>query len=199
MLQICDAPGAIIGNPEIAHLALADQFAHRAHGLLQRRRMILLVQIVDVDEIGAEPLQAFLGGLQHPAPRQPAAIGIVADLVGEFCRKDPALPVVGNGATDHLFRFPAIIGIRSIDEVDSGLARFDDDPRRGRLVGGAAEHHGAEADRRDFQAAAAECAVVHGCPHILAVIARSSCDEAIQNAATKSGLLRRYAPRNDGD
>ena len=106
-----DPPGPVIRDAEIAHLALLDQFAHRAHGFLQRRRMIFLVQVVDVDKVGAEPLQAFIRSLQHPAPRQPAAIGIVADLVGELCRQDPVLPVVGNGATDFLLGLSAIIGV----------------------------------------------------------------------------------------
>jgi len=71
------------------------------------------------------------------------------------------LPVIGNGAANHDFRIAVVIGIRGVDEVDAGLARFRDDPRRGRLVGRSAEHHGAQADRRDLQAAAAEVAVLH--------------------------------------
>ena len=165
-----DAPGAVIRDAEIAHLALAHQVAHRAHRLLQRRRMVLLVQIIDVDVVGAEPLQAFVGRLQHPAPRQPAAIGIVADRVGEFCREDPVVPVVGNGAADHLLGLAAIIGVRGVDEVDAGLARFRHDPRRRRLVGRPAEHHGAQTDRRNLQAAAAELAVLHGWSSQLIVI-----------------------------
>ena len=157
-----DPPGAVVRDAEIAHLAAPDQFAHRAHGLLQRRRMVFLVQIVDVDAVGAEPLQAFLGGLQHPAPRQPAAVGIAAHLVGELGRKDPALPVVGNGASDHLFGIAAIIGVRGVDEVDAGLVRLGDDPHRGGLIGRPAEHHGAETDRRNLQAAAAEGTILHG-------------------------------------
>src|SRR5439155_14513668 len=38
-----DAPGAVIRDAEIAHLALPHQIAHRAHGLFQRRRVVLLV------------------------------------------------------------------------------------------------------------------------------------------------------------
>src|SRR5581483_10307160 len=156
-----DAPGAIIRDAEIAHLAGADQFGHRAHGLLQRRRMVFLVQVIDVDVVGAEPLQALVAGLQDPAPRQPAAIGIVADLVGELGREDPARAAVGDGAADHLLGISLVVGVGRVDEVDAGLARLGDDPRRGRLVCRAAEHHGAEADRRNLQAAAAELTVLH--------------------------------------
>ena len=156
-----DPPGPIIRDAEIAHLAAADQLAHRAHGLCQRRRMVFPVQIIDVDIVGAEPLQAFVGGLQHPAPRQAAPVGIVAHGIGELGGEHPVLPVVGDGAADHVFRIAVRIGIGGIDEVDAGLARLGDDPRRGRLVGRSAEHHGAEADRRNFQAAAAELTIFH--------------------------------------
>ena len=156
-----DPPGAIIRDAEIAHLALPDQFAHRAHGLVQRRRVIFLMQIIDVDIVGAEPLQAFVGGLQHPASRQSAAVGIVAHGVGELGREYQSVPAVGNGAADHLLGIAARIGVGGIDEVDAGLARLGDDPRRRRLVGRPAEHHGAQAYRRDFQAAAAELTILH--------------------------------------
>ena len=156
-----DPPGAVVRDAEIAHLALPDQFAHRAHGLVQRRRMVFLMQIIDVDIVGAEPLQAFVGRLQHPAPRQPAAVGIVAHGVGELGGEHPVVPAVGNRAADHLLGIAAIIGVRGVDEIDAGLARLRDDPRRGRLVGRPAEHHGAQADRRDLQAAAAELTVLH--------------------------------------
>src|SRR6266576_3050841 len=89
-------------------------------------------------------------------------IGIVADLVGELCREDPVLPVIRNGAADHLFGFAAIISVGRVDKIDAGLARLRHDARRGRLIRRPAEHHGAQTNRRNFQATAAELAVLHG-------------------------------------
>lgn len=123
-----DAPGAVVGDAEIAHLARADQVTHRAHRLFQRSRVIFLVQIVDVDVIGAEPLQALVGRLQHPTPRQPAAIGIVAHGIGEFCREHPGVAIAGDGAADNFFGSTFRIGIRRVDEVDPGAVRLADDP-----------------------------------------------------------------------
>ncbi|MHC2612069.1 hypothetical protein ACVMGF_003142 [Bradyrhizobium diazoefficiens] len=124
-----DAPGAIVRDAEIAHLARADQIAHRAHGLLQRRRMVLLVQIVDVDVVGAEPLEAFVRGLQHPAPRQPDPVGVIAHGVGELGRQHPDMAVVADRATDDLFGAALRIGVGGVDEIDSGIMRLRDDPR----------------------------------------------------------------------
>src|SRR5260370_34557890 len=73
----------------------------------------------------------------------------------------PVATAVGKGAADHLFGIAAIVSIGGVNKIDAGLARFCHDPRRGRLVGRAAEHHGAQANRRNFQAAAAEVAVLH--------------------------------------
>src|SRR5262245_48853890 len=57
-----------------------------------------------------------------------------------------------------------IVGVRRVDEVDAGLARFGNDARRGRFICRTTEHHGAEANRRNLQAAAAELAVLHLLP-----------------------------------
>src|SRR5437868_9046634 len=64
--------------------------------LFRSRRMVFLVKVVDVDVISPEPLQAFLGGLQHPAPRQAGAVRIVAHRVRKLGGEHPALPIVGN-------------------------------------------------------------------------------------------------------
>src|SRR4051794_26392650 len=70
-----DPPRTIVRYSEIAHLAFPDQFAHRAHRLVERRRMVFLVKIIDVDVIGAEPLQAFLRRLKYPARDSPPRLG----------------------------------------------------------------------------------------------------------------------------
>jgi hypothetical protein len=70
--------------------------------------------------------------------------------------------LVADGAAGDLLRLAAIIGVGRVDEVHPLLARLRDDAAGGRLVGRAAERHGADAERRDFHAAAAEIAVLHG-------------------------------------
>src|ERR1700737_950499 len=70
--------------------------------------------------------------------------------------------MMGDGAAGDRFARAVCIGIRGIDEIDSGRARLVDDPRRGRLVGRPAEHHGAQTDRRNLEAAAAEMTIFHG-------------------------------------
>ena len=61
-----DAPGAMVRHAEVADLAVRCSVAERAHGLGERRVVILLVQIEDVDVVGAEPAQAFLARTASP-------------------------------------------------------------------------------------------------------------------------------------
>ena len=46
----------------MANFALADELAHRAHGVFDRHGRIDTVDVVEVDKIGFEPLQAALAG-----------------------------------------------------------------------------------------------------------------------------------------
>ena len=98
-----------------------------------------------------------------------AAAGAGADLGGD----NPVIAVGGDGAADDLFRRAGIIDVGRVDEVDAEAARLVDDPARGGFVGGAAEHHGAEANRRDLQSGAAELDILHavlvsnGCQAVL--------------------------------
>ena len=65
-----DAPAAIVGHAEVSDLPGSDQIADRFDRLDQRRVGIVLVQVVDVDVVGGEPLQAVVAGADDPAPGQ---------------------------------------------------------------------------------------------------------------------------------
>lgn len=52
-----DAPGPEVGDAEIADLALAHEIADSGNGFLEGGRRVFQVQVVDVDDIGAEALQ----------------------------------------------------------------------------------------------------------------------------------------------
>ena len=86
-----DAPGAEVGQAEIADLAGADEVAHRPDGLLQRRVRILAVQVVDVDPVGAEAAQRVLDRQHRPAPGQAALVRILAAGVAQLGGQDPAV------------------------------------------------------------------------------------------------------------
>src|SRR5262249_10183864 len=53
---------------EEAHLALSHQIIERAQGFLDRGLRVRAMQLVKVDPIGAQPLQARLGRVHDEAP-----------------------------------------------------------------------------------------------------------------------------------
>ena len=80
--------GAASEMPQVADLARPDQLAHRAPGVLHRHGAVHPVLVVQVDVVGAEPLQGRVTGLAHvlgPAVDGPAAVGqpLVAELGGQ--------------------------------------------------------------------------------------------------------------------
>src|SRR6266536_1396619 len=152
-------PGPIIRNAEIADLAEANEIAHGAHRLLERCVVLLLVQIVDVQVIGAEPLQARIGCLHHPFARQTARVWPLAHRIGKLGRQHPLVPFGSHAATRDLLGAALVVGIRSVDEVHAGIAGTGDDAHRRGLVGRSTEHHGAEAERRYLQSAPPELAI----------------------------------------
>ena len=141
-----------------------DEIGDGAHGLDQRGRVVLLVQVVKVDVVGAEPSQAVLAGLNHPLAREAPAVRPLAGDAGALGGEHPPAAVVADGPPDHLLRGAAVIGVGGVDEVDPGLAGAGDDPVRVGLFRLAAEHHGAETERRDLDAASSKRAVLHDRP-----------------------------------
>ena len=137
-----DAPGAEIRETEVAYLALPHEIAHRPHGFLERRRMVLLVQVVDVEIVSAQPLQAPLRRLQDPFARQAALVGTAAHGVADLGREHPAVALACNDASGHFLGAALIVLVGGVDEVDAGLARAADDALGGRRIRRAAEHHG---------------------------------------------------------
>src|SRR5438477_12280515 len=81
---------------------------------------------------------------------KPPRLGSSPIWLASFVARTPTVSIIGNGAAHHLLGVAAIIGVRAVDEIDPGLARLGDNPRRGRLIGRSAEHHGAQADRRNL-------------------------------------------------
>ena len=149
-----DAPGAVVGDAEMADLALPHEVGHGMDDLAQRRAVILLVEVQNVDGVHPEALEAGLDGGEGVAAGQTKSVGAGAGGIGELGGQDPPVAVGGDGAANDFLRRALVIDVRRVDEVDALVSRaVDDEPRR-RFVGLLAEHHGAQAERRDLEAAA---------------------------------------------
>jgi hypothetical protein len=137
------------------------QVAHGAHGDLQRRRVVFLVQIQDIDEIGAEAPQAGIGRVHDPFARQAALVAPLAHRVRDLGRQHPIQSARCDGGADDLLRLAGIVAIGGVDEIDARIERARDDAVAGRRIGRGSEQHRAEAQPADRDAAAAEGAIFH--------------------------------------
>ncbi len=119
---------ARLAYAEMAHLAGLDQPRHGADRLLDRHVRVDAVEIVEVDHLDSEPLQAGLAGdrdIVRPAIGE-AALAIrpahIAELGGEDRLVAPALQRLA----DELLVPAGGIGVRRVDEVEPELQRAMD-------------------------------------------------------------------------
>ena len=158
-----DLPGVEVGAAQVPDLALLHQGVERGQGLLYGREGIGPVEQVEVEVVGAEPPQAVL----HLAEDVVAA---AAPLVGPLSHGPPHLggqhhlvaPVLEGLAHDAL-GFAAVVHIGGVDEIDAAIQGLVNDADGFFLVGGATEHHGAQAQARNLDAGSWQDGIVHCC------------------------------------
>ena len=149
---------------EGADLARVDEVGERAERLVDVGARIEAVDLVEVDPVGAQPAQRALDRLGDPAPRRAAAVGVFAHGQADFRGEhDVVAPPAGERLADDLLRLARGVEVGGVDEVDAGVERAVDDPDRVVVIGVAerAEHHRAEAQLTDRDAAASQRSMVH--------------------------------------
>src|SRR4029077_20148950 len=176
--RLRDLPGRPVRNADVAHMAVLHHGVERTHRFLERRRWIEAVDLVQVDVIELQALQARLQSGDDVAARRAAHIRARAGRVEDLGRDDDVLArylQVAERLAGDLFGAAVGVDVGGVDEVDAGIERAADDALRFLLlkladlrlyaaVVAAAEGHGAEAELGDEQAGAAEGLVFHGGP-----------------------------------
>jgi hypothetical protein len=93
VLGLDELPGRHRRRSEVAHLPGLDQVVQRFHGLLDRHRGVVAVDLVQVDVIGAEPAQALLDLSEDRAPGQPGALRARPHSVEDLRGDDHLVPL----------------------------------------------------------------------------------------------------------
>src|SRR5690606_22864684 len=161
-----DRCGAGFGQTEMAYLALRNQVAHRAGDVLHWYFRVYAMLVQQVDVIRAQALERFI--CRATDPLRPAV-----QRCAHLCLGETELGSQHDRIAEWLHRFPQQIFIRprpvyfsGVEEGHPALEGGADQPDRqlpvGRRVVGKTEAHAAQAERGDFQAAAAEFTGVHG-------------------------------------
>src|SRR5690606_23880358 len=118
----------------VPHLALTDQIFERPERFLEGRKLVDLVDEIDVDEVGAEPLQALLRGADEVPAREARLDETFAHAVTAL-RGDHALfaPRTERPA-EHALGVAAGIHVRRVEEVDACIERAGHEVVRRRLI-----------------------------------------------------------------
>ena len=91
-------------------------------------------------------------------------IGARAHRVADFGGQNPVAPLGLDGTPDDLLGLALIIDIGGIDEIDTMIRRHADNGLGCGFIRLHAEHHGAEAQARDFETTAAQFMIAHAFP-----------------------------------
>src|SRR3712207_1357919 len=117
-----DPPGAVVRDPEVPNLARPHEVSHGAHGLGQWRVVVLLVEVVDVNGVGAEPPEARLAGLKNPFARQALPVRPLAGGVRDLGGEHPPVALGLDRPPDDLFGATLRVLVGGVDEVDARVA-----------------------------------------------------------------------------
>src|SRR3954454_6614238 len=156
-----DRLGAGLGQSDMAHLAFGDQLAQRADRLFDGRVRVDAVLVVEVDVVGAEPLErAFDRGLH--------IVGAAVDDAGtaarvgdetELRRHDDVVAPAPDGLADNFLAVEGAVDLGGVDVGDPEVQRPVNGADRLRVIeppaGGvdAGHGHGSQTDAGDIKPA----------------------------------------------
>ena len=155
-----------LAQAEVAHLALLDQPRHGADRFLDRHALVDAVDVIEVDHVDAEPLQARLAGDRHVVRLavDAAALAVRAAHVAELRRDDHLVALALDALADQLLVLAGAVGVGRVEQVEAeldgavhGLDQFD--VVRHAVV--AAHAGAAEPDGRNDEALRAEFSLLH--------------------------------------
>ena len=115
-----------------------------------------------VDAVGPQPLEAGLQSPDQVEARNTLGVGIRADLHARLGGQNDLVAHVCQRFAENRLAPAFGIDIRGVNEVDAGFDRPAGDADRFIVVAFAAEHHGAQAEARDFEIGVAQQRVLHG-------------------------------------
>ena len=181
-------------DAEVAHLALAHEVGERAERLLERRVAVVAVQSGRDRSSRCRSRRRLSSTCRKmwrrdvPRSSTPPGAGH-EDLGGEHDLLAPA----AQRLADDLLRLAPAVAVGGVDEVDALVERAVHDAHAVVVIGvaPAPEHHRAEAEARDLEAAVPESDVLHGYAARASVIA---CRRSRSSGATLLGKKARTSP-----
>ena len=163
-------PAGIVRAADVAHLAGAHEAVERLHRLFERRQAVPLMHLIEVDDVGAQALEARLAFADEVPAGEAAIVRALAHRKARLGRDQHAgLALRSHRLAEQLFGPAAGIDIGGVDQIDAGVGDDVDQPAHfverdvadfGE-VSLAAEGHGAHRQHRDLEARIAQLPVFH--------------------------------------
>src|ERR1700674_3260813 len=168
--RLGELPGVHARGAEVAGLACPHHVMERFQRLLDRRRGVPAMDLVEVDVVGAEAAQRAVDGVEDVFARQPAVIRTLAHRKEDLGGDDHlvALGEVAERPPQHLLAGAARVHVGGVEEVHAHLERpADERPAllfRQHPVAplAAAIAHATEAETGDLESGTTQVDVVHG-------------------------------------
>ena len=158
--------GRIVRHGGVAHEPVSHERAERRNRLFERGLGVVVVGVVQVDRVDAEALEGCLGRGAHVRSREPAELGVLADLRRDdqvlACTRPCGQPLADDpfALAARVSGHPCAVGIRRVDEVTTGLDEGVEERERGVAVGRPAEYVAAEGEGEDVEVAGSDSAHV---------------------------------------
>src|SRR5271170_1886831 len=172
--RLHDLPSGEVGAANRPHEATRHAVVERPQRLFERGDGIEAVDLVEVDMVEPEPLQARADLIHDMAARQADRVRPRPHPATHFRRDDHVLALdaeVAQGLAELTLGLALRIDVGGVDEIDPGLDCAADERRRPGLIDradgapkarAAVKGHGAETDFRNELARAAKRTVTHG-------------------------------------
>jgi len=116
----------------LSDLARVDEFAKRAQRVGDGHRVVGVVQLIEVEVIGAETPQRVLARALHVRRARPEVR--VVDRHAELARDDRLITPGAEGDAEHRFGLGGAVDVGGVEEGDPGVQCGEHDVRRARLV-----------------------------------------------------------------
>jgi hypothetical protein len=152
----------------VSDLPLAEEVIQGAEGLVDRCRLVVAVQLVQIDVVGLQAAQGRIHGREDVLAGVTPVEGCRAGRSEALCGHDEAVSFPVQPPADNFLRhspgaqIPAQgVGIGSVEEVDTALGGTVEDGDRRFLIALQAERHRPQAQSGNLQAGPAESGVLH--------------------------------------
>ena len=163
-LDLLDLCGVEIRVADIAHLPCAHELVQRTERLLERRDVVGGVVLVEIDDVGAQPLQRSIDRLVDVRARA-ACFGSVTHVLPELrCEHDPVTPALEHLSEQRLAAALIAVDIGGVEERDAGVESCVDDRARPFEIDDPPEVVAAQADHRDIRPFRSQPPRPHGRP-----------------------------------